>query len=221
MSRARAATLLLYALSALLGGCAGSRLASDAPAGAPLAGTWKLDPAASDDPQKVLAHMRTEAIRIINRNNASAQAHGAPDTPPMDEASARGPHRDPLARSPMAHIVQLVAARGDILTVRQSPTELEFDYGGSRRSFTPGGHSVVSAEGGVGDQRSGWSGRDFVIVVKAQAGPEITETYSLTPDGKLLHDKIHISTYELSAVEFTRTYVPTTPSAPHQLPTGD
>ena len=60
MPRARAATLLLYAVTTFLGGCAGSRMASDAPAGATLAGTWRLEPASSDDPQKVLALVRAK-----------------------------------------------------------------------------------------------------------------------------------------------------------------
>ena len=66
--------LLVCALAALAG-CA-TRLAADPPAGVSLAGNWKLDPAASDDPQKVLAQMRAEAIKIINRRQ------NAPPPPP-------------------------------------------------------------------------------------------------------------------------------------------
>src|SRR5438046_6523817 len=62
MRMVRAGTLLVCAAVSLLG-CAGSRLAPDPPAGLSLAGAWKLDRAASDDPQRVLARMRAEALR--------------------------------------------------------------------------------------------------------------------------------------------------------------
>ena len=39
--------------------------------------------------------------------------------------------------------------RGEFLTIRQARDEIVLDYGASRRSFTPGGRSVVSAENGV------------------------------------------------------------------------
>jgi hypothetical protein len=79
----------------------------------------------------------------------------------------------------------------------------------------------VSAEGGVGDQSSGWKGRQYLIVVKAQQGPEVTETYALSGDGQQLVDKIQIGSYELPAVELNRIYIPSTASAPRQLPTTD
>jgi hypothetical protein len=224
MLMARAATVLLYATAAtVLNGCAGPRLDTETPAGASFAGNWKLNPAASDDPQKILAHLRTEAIKIINRNAAAAQARGAASATDAatDDPGAHGPRRDPLQHSPMAHIVQQIAARGDTLSVRQSAGEIVFDYGTSHRSFTPGAHSVVSAEGGVGDQSSGWKGREYLIVVKAQQGPEVTETYALSGDGQQLVDKIHIGSYELPAVDLNRIYIPSTASAPRQLPTTD
>jgi hypothetical protein len=121
----------------------------------------------------------------------------------------------------MAAIIRTMIERGDYLTVRQSPTEFVLDYGTSRRSFTPGGHSVVSAEGGVGDQNSGWSGKSYVIHVKPQLGPEATETYSLSPDGDHLLETLAIPQAELPAVKIRRVYDRTTESAPRQLPTTE
>src|SRR6059058_130891 len=46
------AVLLCTAAATTLAGCAGSRLSPDAPAGVNLAGAWKLNRAAGDDPQK-------------------------------------------------------------------------------------------------------------------------------------------------------------------------
>ena len=95
------------------------------------------------------------------------------------------------------------------------------DYGTTRRSFSPGSHSVVSAEGGVGDQTSGWNGREYVIVVRGQMGPDVTESYGLSEDGKHLVQKLHIGESELPAVTLTRVYDPTTEAAPRQLPIND
>ena len=70
---------LVWLCAALLPGCVGSRLAADAPPGLNLAGAWKLDHGASDDPQKILEHMRAEAIKILGRQQQpvlAMPAHG-------------------------------------------------------------------------------------------------------------------------------------------------
>jgi hypothetical protein len=208
----RAAAIVLCAAVAVLGGCSGTNLKPDAPPAANLAGSWKLDHAASDDPLKVLEHMRTQANHILSRQFQAAQAQGQ-SVPP--------PHGDPLRRSPMAHVIEAAVDRGDFLTIRQGPGEFVLDYGTTRRSFTPGAHSVVSTEGGVGDQTSGWNGREYVIVIRGQMGPDVTESYGLSEDGKRLVQKLHISESELPAVTLTRIYNPTNETAPRQLPTND
>jgi hypothetical protein len=233
MPTARAARLLVcVATAATLAGCAGPRLASEPPAGVNLAGAWKLDQASSDDPQKLLAKMRAEAFKIIDRRRAAAPPPPQPGmrggarqdqdtTPEEDPLFAPGPdgrRPDPLQRSPMARVIMEAAARGEFLTIRQSPDELLLDYGTSRRSYTPGGHSVVSTETGVGDQTSGWKGREYVINVQSQLSSTVTESYGLSPDGHELVDKLHIARGELSEVTLTRIYRPTTEVAPQQLP---
>jgi len=227
--------LLCAAAATSLAGCAGTRLSPDAPAGVTLAGAWKLNRAASDDPQKVLERMRVEAFKRMGRRvTAGPQPDvrgGRRSSPPNDQpleedptpvrAAHGAPRPDPLLRSPMAHVLLTSIARGDFLTVRQGPGEFALDYGTSQRSFTPGARSVVSAEGGVADQTSGWKGREYVIKVRAQLGPDVTERYGLSADGKHLVAKLHIATEELSAVELTRVYDPTNETAPRQLPTND
>ena len=75
----RAGTVLLCAAAATtLAGCTGSRLSPDAPAGVTLAGAWKLNRTASDDPQKVLERMRAEAFKRI--------AEGTRDNCPVSRA---------------------------------------------------------------------------------------------------------------------------------------
>ena len=231
---------LLCVAAALLCGCMGPRVEEAAPPGVNLAGTWKLDHAASDDPQKILDQMREEALKIMSHppqpvmsipthpgRQGQGQGQAAAQYPDSDreavlaQPATPGPLFDPLKYSPMAHIIRNSVARGDFLTVRQGPGEFVLDYGGSRRTFTPGQHSVVSAEGGVGDQTSGWKGREYVIQVKGQQAPAVTEEYGLSPDGQQLVEKLHISSGELRAVTMTRVYRPTNESAPRQLPTSD
>ena len=237
MSTVRATLVLLGTAATLLCGCAGPRLGEDAPPGVNLAGSWKLDHGASDDPQKILAHMREQALKIIGRQAQqpvlSTPAHPGRNqqAPAQNTDSDRdsvlaqpvtpGPRFDPLRYSPMAHIIMKSVDRGDFLTIRQSPGEFVLDYGTSRRTFTPGQHSVVSAEGGVGDQTSGWKGREYVIEIRGQQAPVVTEEYGLSSDGKELVAKLHIASGELPAVSLTRVYRPTNDSAPQQLPTND
>jgi hypothetical protein len=224
-------TLVLLCVS-LLAGCASSRFSEDPPPGVNLAGAWRLDHGASDDPQKILEQMRAQALKIIGRQSqpVAVPAHGGrqgsaqipesgPD-PALAQPAPPGTHFDPLRRSPMAHVIENTVARGDFLTVRQGPGEFVLDYGTSRRTFTPGQHSVVSAEGGVGDQTSGWKGRAYMIEVKAQNGPLLTEEYELSPDGKELRVKLHIGSSELPAVNMTRVYRPVDQGAP-QFPISD
>ncbi len=233
MQTVRAAGALLCAAAIVLPGCAGSRPAEEAPAGVNLAGAWRLDHAASDDPQKILDQMRAQAFKVLghpppvvvtpNRPGKPGQVQST--DPAADAAIAQltptTPHGDPLRHSPMAHLIMNSVARGDFLTVRQSPNEFVLDYGTSRRSFTPGQHSVVSTDSGVGDQTSGWKGRQYLIEVRPQQGPLVTEEYGLSPDGKQLIAKLHIASGELPAVSMTRVYTPTNESAPQQLPTSD
>ncbi|HYB63641.1 MAG TPA: hypothetical protein VEC59_00110 [Steroidobacteraceae bacterium] len=233
---------LLACAAAALAGCAGGPK-PETPVGVSLAGTWRLNRAASDDPQQVIAKMRAQAAKIVARANAAteetprggpggrggAAGGGAqqdanpaltPDEPPA--GGGRGARRpDPLQYSPMMHALAAVLAHGDYLIVRQSSEQLVFDYGTTARSFTPGAHSVVSAEMGVADQVSGWEGREYAIYIKAQLGPNIVDRYGLSADGQRLIEKVRIGPAELPAVALTRVYERTTETAPRAPPTTD
>ncbi|MBV9344185.1 MAG: hypothetical protein JO341_10295 [Gammaproteobacteria bacterium] len=216
-------TLLLAFLALPLPGCLSS-YGPEAPAAVSLAGTWKLDRAASDDPERLLERMRAQARKIIERQRAAyalprAGGAEAPPPGPMESEAASG--RDPLRRSPMAHIIQEAVARGDYLTIRQSADSFVLDYGTTVRRFTPGARSVVSAEGGVGDQSSGWKGREYVITVRAQVGPTVTETYALTSDHRHLIERLSIGSAELPAVTLMRQYAPSSETLPRAPPTTD
>ena len=88
------AVLLCTAAATTLAGCAGSRLSPDAPAGVNLAGAWKLNRAAGDDPQKVLERMRAEALRRMGRAVTAAAR-------PQVRGGARAPRNPTQRRSRM------------------------------------------------------------------------------------------------------------------------
>jgi len=185
----------------------------------------------------VLARMRAEALRrraqrVVATGTPRGGTRGAPtrtaqpedpalDGDPVPLPMGHGVPPDPLERSPMARALLASIGRGDFLTVRQSSAELVLDYGNSQRRFTPGAHSVVSAESGVADQSCGWQGREYVIEVRAQAGPDVNERYALSGDGRHLVERLHIAPEELSAVDLTRVYDATDQTAPRQTPTND
>jgi hypothetical protein len=241
-----AGTVLCLLLVAPLAGCVGGRFAATAAPGVSLAGAWKLNRATSDDPQKVIERMRAEALRRIGRRtpqqvavprrgarggatagaaqgdtqDGTQQDFGEPDDS-ASHAARTGLRFDPLLHSQMMHVLAAALARCDFLTLRSGAGEVVFDYGTSVRNFTPGQHSVVSAEGGVGDQVSGWSGRDYVITVRAQLGPDVVERYALSADGKHLIETLRIGPAELPVINLTRVYDPTSETAPRHLPTND
>jgi hypothetical protein len=228
---------LLACTAAALAGCAAGPQA-ETPAGVSLAGIWRLNHSLSDDPQQVIAKMRAQALKMMARTSAGPDevARGGrggrgggtqspevnPLTPDEPSPGGRDAHRpDPLQYSPMMHVLSEAIARGDFLTVRQSSEQLVFDYGTTARSFTPGVHSVVSAQMGVADQTSGWEGRDFVINIKAQLGPNIVDRYGLSNDGQRLVERLRIGPAELPAVALTRVYERTSETAPRAPPTSD
>ena len=163
----RVASLLGCMLfAACLAGCASPRLDETAAPGASLAGNWKLDPAASNDPQKAIDKMRAEAKAKIARQSQApppmaAQRPGRPGSAPAgaggaaaDSASdmydtgapppGNGPSPDPLRYSAMYHALSNELARGQYLTVRQSPGEFVLDYSNSVRSFSSGSELLHS-----------------------------------------------------------------------------
>lgn len=134
----------------------------------------------------------------------------------------RGPMRqDPLQWSPVMHVLSSYLARGEFLTIHETADQMVFDYDGSVRRFTPGEHSVVSAEGGVADQTTGWKGNEYVINIRAQDGPSIVEHYGLSPDHQHLVAKVRISGGPFGKVDLTRVYDHTDEIAPRAVPSSD
>ncbi len=127
-------------------------------------------------------------------------------------------HRDFLRK----YYGEALGARlsGNGLIIEQSARRFVIARGDSRRSYTPGGHSVVSVVDGVADQSSGWKGREFVIDVRPQVGPRLTERYGLTAVGQLVEKVTLAEDNDLPGLEFTRVYEPgAAPARP--LPTSN
>jgi hypothetical protein len=248
MSISRASRALLpvaLLVAAALSGCFGARLAAEEPPGVRLQGVWKLNRAASDDPQQIVQRLRAEATKKIRRAmNAQGMGGEGPEGPggpgqgqgrgrrgqgggsygaQPDELppQAFGPGMDPLRNSPTMHALRDVMQRSDYLTIRQSPEQISFDYGTTTRTYTPGGRSVVSSENGVADQTSGWSGKEYVVYIRPQLGPAFSEEYALSPNGKQLIVKTHIGPFELQKVNLTRVYDATDTVVPNSRPSNE
>jgi hypothetical protein len=236
---------------ATLAGCIGTRLSPETPKGVQLQGVWRLNRAASDDPQKLIDKLKAEALKRIRRamnapppldqsgqqpgrrrgpgGSGGSGASGGPvgnagvtDQPTQDEMQAQmAPGGDPLRNSPTMHELRTILQRSDYLTIRQSPDQVGLDYGTTARSYTPGAHSVVSSENGVADQSAGWSGKQFVVNIKPQLGPQVFEQYGLSPDGKQLIVTSRIGPFELSRVTLKRVYDATGAAVPNSRPSSD
>lgn len=227
-------TLKLVMLSAVLLGmtaCSLSPGKAEAPEGVRLDGAWKLDHAVSDDPQTQIDKLREAVAKMAARRPPTPMPVAGPggrmrqrptdldDTP--DPTSVRNAPGDYLNHSPTFHELMDFITHGDYLTVHQEADRFALQYGSSARSFTPGGHSVVSAETGVADQVSGWKGKAYVIQIKPQVGPALTEEYSLSEDQKNLIVKLQVAGSDLPAVQLKQVYARTTDSAPRALPTNE
>jgi hypothetical protein len=239
--RARSAGLALATLALCACGGGAGRLKPEIPAGIDLAGTWRLDRSKSDDPQAMLERIRQDQMKrmrsrdypdsvdgeelpdIDRDGNVSRRPRGGIDrssgehTGGSDERSER--RRRLLMRMPYEQALG-AALTSDSLKIEQSATRFVLTRGDDRRSFTPGGDSVVSVAEGVADQHSGWSGREYVIEVRPQVGPRVIERYGLSADGHQLVEKFTLTDQGWPKLEFTRVYEAGTLS-PRALPTSN
>jgi hypothetical protein len=202
------------------------------PAGVDLTGSWRLNRDASQDPQALLAALSEKEMKRMRRAGLDDEepfsGEGGTSSrrdDPRGEGGSHGGgggHESQAVSAGAAPAFQMrggprnflrsrygnaLGARmgGDGLSIEQSPTRFTIIRGDSRRSYTPGGHSVVSVADGVADQNSGWKGREFVIDVRPQVGPHLTERFGLTADGRLV-EKVSLAEDGLPKLEFTRVY---------------
>jgi hypothetical protein len=213
-------------LGLLIGCTSTSNLDAGTPAGVSLAGSWKLNRQASADPDAMIAAIVEKELKHLRRRSRSDDDD--PDAlppPPPGEAGPGGPAGGSRSaenvvppggmfrpREGMATYLrsQYTNALGSLLgadglVVEQAPDRFTLRRGDSRRTFTPGGRSVVGVVDGVADQSSGWKNREYVIDVRPQVGPRVIERYGLGPAGQLI-EKVSLSGDGLPKLEFTRVY---------------
>ncbi len=224
-----AAPLAALGLAMGLVACTGMRhLATEPAPGVNLAGTWKLDPQHSTDSRAAL-----QALLKAGRRGERAGAYGGPSGGPVRRQGGGPPGAGSssddalLAMGPVdtfppdISLQKSLLAGGDWLKVEQRPEEIVIANAESSRSYVPGEHSVVGVPGGVADQRSGWKGREFWIILKPQVGPSATEKLRLSPDGKQLIETIEVgSDGRIPRLDVTRVYVPAH-EVPSDVPSED
>lgn len=232
--------------AAVLTGCASSRLAAEPPAGVRLAGDWKLDPGESDDLGRAIAQLRAQASRARHsrRSEQAAETSGGPEGSASGRRRVRrggagGPQQGQTGgdegasgpggagedvgpgatRGSAVGLLMSNVPKGDYLRISVSPGSVTVTSGGSSDQYTPGLESDISAEQGDARQISGWKDGAFVIETRPQFGPETTQTYGVTKDGKLM------MTLRLAGgrtkFTFTRVYERTTSLAPLAPPTNN
>jgi hypothetical protein len=194
-------------LLASLGGCMMAHVHELPPSNYTIEGVWELNPALSSDPDKVLAAVQPKP-RTGPGSGKGAQGPApevindpTTDLPPID--TTRGHEgqaiylsnamNDRYAYRPPLDFQTNALLGGQWLKIRQTEAEVSISNAATNRSFTPGERSVVSVPSGVADQVAGWSGKDFLIEVRPQIGPQVRETYTLSPDGKQLLVKIDVA----------------------------
>jgi hypothetical protein len=219
---------LLTLAATLLAGCQGvGSYEPSAPPAVNFAGTWRLNAAQSDDPRKVLQKLQPKRSSSAppgisserrRRGGQPGEGSGRQQVAPLPD----DPLEAPLPRSAFALVPNADLLRNEVLGIKQLPDAFVLDYGTSVRRLTPGQHSVVSVPGGVGDQSTGWKGRDYVVEVRSQLGLQMQETYSLSDkNGRQLIVKIHISGSGLPSLNLTRVYDPARSETPRSLPSID
>ena len=224
----RAALLLLTAMIALAWGC--STVGSyepGLPPGVNFAGIWRLNAAQSDDPRKVLEKLRPKrpssaapGVQSGGRRRRGGQGPGQGSTQEAD--LPEDPADAPLPRNAFSLVPNSDLLRNEVLGIKQLPESFVLDYGTSVRRLTPGLRSVVSVPGGVGDQSTGWKGKNYVVEVRSQLGVAVQETYSVSnKNGRQLIVRIHITGSGLPTLNLTRVYDPTGSETPRSLPSID
>ncbi len=172
--RAFAAVTLAAAFA--LSACGGPRLAADPPPAAELSGTWRLDPAASDDADAIIAAAVPKPRRTPTRPLL-------PDPPSRTDAGSALPPRSATRPEPefgtggATTFARAFAAPATTLRIGSSPREIVIDQDGRRRRLAPGDETPYSVTDRFGTRsvRAGWERAEFVIVSRNSSGFELVE----------------------------------------------
>lgn len=164
---------------AVLSACGGPRLAADAPPGAELLGTWRLDAAASDDAEAIIAAALPKPRRAPSRP-VLPDPPSRTDTPGAlpPPGATRRPEPEFGPGGP-ATFARAFAAPAATLRIGGSPREIVVDQDGRRRRLAPGDETPYSVTDRFGTRnvRAGWEREEFVIVSRNSSGFELVERF--------------------------------------------
>jgi hypothetical protein len=197
---------------------------------------WKLDPQLSTDTRVALQHIlpKPSKHRFTSDDedtDSTADSSGVGTDNGSGTGQGQGEGRQSrsslfLNEENPGYPVDISLQRsllsgGDYLKIQQRPDEFVVWNGDTTQSYVPGEHAVVSVPSGVADQRSGWKGKEYWISIRPQLGPNVTEEFRLSDDGKHLIETIDVgSDHRVRSLRVTRVYDPTL-ALPVNVPEGD
>jgi hypothetical protein len=181
--------------------------------GTDLTGSWVLNAAASDDPERMLNERLTkERLRFEQwrREAQRSRPEGTPEDleseqPPPGASQSRGPRPWQLRRE---ENFKRMLAVSPTLRITQSGTRVEIVSAVEARGVEAGTHTQVSMpEGELADSNVGWEGDSFVIDRRVKRGPRAWEQFRLLPKtGQLEYLMKWSGDSELSGMKIRRIY---------------
>jgi len=227
----RSLWLCAMLLALVLAGCA-TELQVRPPAHAPqLTGDWRLDEASSGHVSAAVADLQAQLLKRMGPRHPAATAHGGTGRPaaahaPNSSAGGTAGQQAPavVVSAPRvgANLVEEFLAHvpeGNDLALRVTPAAFTQQTGAGAEQCTPGVLIAVTL-GHVGaDETCGWSARAFLVRIKPEYGPTLTERYALAPNGALILT-LHLAGDGLD-VRLIRRYRRTSHPPPTPLPSAD
>jgi hypothetical protein len=181
--------------------------------GTDLTGSWVLNAALSDDPERMLDDRLEEERRRFERwrrDMERTRPPGAPEDlddsqPPPGASQNRGPRPWQLRRE---ENLKKMLAISPTLRITQSGAQVEIVSDVDARRVQAGTHSQVSMpEGELADSSVGWDGDWFVIDRRVKRGPRALEQYRLLPKtGQLEYLMKWSGDTELAGMKIRRIY---------------
>ncbi|MGH8174930.1 MAG: hypothetical protein ACREV5_01550 [Steroidobacter sp.] len=209
MNRRRLAIGLL--LCSALVGFQAARADYDATSarGADLSGTWLLNEALSEDPEKKLEERLEEERRRYERQRRDEDRSRPPGAPPRIDIDAPPPDRPgrrPWQKQRDENFRKMLGLT-KMLVIRQRGASVEITSAVEARRLTAGSRTQVSMpEGHVADSTVGWDGEWFVIERKVRGGPRVIEKFRLLRTGQLEYTMAWSGDTELARIKARRVF---------------
>jgi hypothetical protein len=196
----------------LLAACASEKLALAPPAGVDFSGTWKLNEADSDDPQRLLQN-QTGPGKAKTSNGGTTG--GPPGGGGPSGGGGRGGKRSGRSSSgardadsppPSTATIRLLGSNlqwpGKDLRIKQDAGIVELASENTNRIYRPVSakrHAPASADHGVTRGRDGlpplcgWSGKTLVVMVAdSDDGHPVEQHFSIAEDGRRLVEVVGV-----------------------------